>query len=161
MGRTGGLERVRDWLAGGVTRRMSRTVDRLAAAFAETRPDRTATDKAVREYGRALRLALRVDTKQAEALFRTYDARIPPERYPLTAADEPWLAESADVLAVGGDNQFGGKDLDAAITQALMPGSSGKGSRCRRRARCAGGWRSPPKASKSTCPPRSTRPTGW
>ncbi|ONI83187.1 hypothetical protein ALI144C_16965 [Actinosynnema sp. ALI-1.44] len=89
----GGLERGRDWLAGGAARRMSRTAKQLATAFAET--PGAATGKAAREYGRALRLALRVDNEQAEALFRAYDARIPPERYPFTAADEPWLAEAA------------------------------------------------------------------
>ena len=83
--RAGLIELVRDWLAGGAPRRLSRAVDRLAAE--------PASDRAVRDYGRVLRLALRVDTPRAEEVFRSYDGRIPPERYPLTAADEPWLAD--------------------------------------------------------------------
>ncbi|ALG09713.1 Hsp70 family protein [Kibdelosporangium phytohabitans] len=86
-------DRVRDRIAGGADRRLSRMAEQLATAFAET--PGAASDKAVRQYGQALRVALRVDSAQAETLFRTYDARIPSERYPFTTADEPWLAESS------------------------------------------------------------------
>ncbi|MGW0523813.1 Hsp70 family protein [Crossiella sp. NPDC003009] len=86
-------ELVRDWLAGGAARRLSRAADRLAAGFPEPPSGGVASDGAVRDYGGALRLALRVDPPRAEEIFRSYDARIPPERYPLTAADESWLTE--------------------------------------------------------------------
>lgn len=88
------LERVRDWLAGGATRRMARAADRLASGFPQ--PDGTASDRAARDYGRALRLALRVDTPRAEEIFRAYDVRVPPERYPLTAVDLAGSATRAD-----------------------------------------------------------------
>ncbi|TDD46053.1 hypothetical protein E1263_37400, partial [Kribbella antibiotica] len=74
--------------AGGAERRLARAVQRLAAEFG-AQP----TARAARDYGYALQLALRVDTPKAAELVRRYDAKIPPERYPLSTADEPWLAE--------------------------------------------------------------------
>ncbi|MEU8638926.1 Hsp70 family protein [Amycolatopsis sp. NPDC048633] len=83
----------RDLLGGGPAKRLARAAARLAAAFPEPPADPPA-DRAIRAYRTALRLALRVDTARAEELFRRYDHRIPAERYPLTAADEPWLTGS-------------------------------------------------------------------
>jgi molecular chaperone DnaK len=84
---------LRDLLGGSPAKRLARAAARLEAAFPEP-PAGPPSDRAVRAYGTALRLALRVDTARAEELFRRYDHRIPPERYPLTAADEPWLIGS-------------------------------------------------------------------
>ncbi|MEU0884067.1 Hsp70 family protein [Lentzea sp. NPDC005914] len=84
--RTPLFEQVQDFLAGGAKRRLARAGDRLALVFSTT-----PTEKAAREYRRALRLALRVDSAQASVFFQAYDSRIPVERYPFTEADEPWL----------------------------------------------------------------------
>ncbi len=85
------LELLRDWLAGGVERRLSRAADRLAAGFGGVVGRQVA-----RDYGRVLRLALRVDTARAEELVRLYDARVPGEDYPFSAADAGWLAGLAE-----------------------------------------------------------------
>lgn len=82
-------ERIRDWLAGGAARRMARAVDGLATGFP---PDGAPSDQAARDYRRALRLALRVDTRRAEEVVHAYDARVPAQHYPFTPADGPWLA---------------------------------------------------------------------
>jgi len=72
---------------------MSRLADRLATEFSAPATAGVPSEQAIRDYGRALRLALQTDTPLAAQLVRSYDARIPPERYPLTAADAPWLAD--------------------------------------------------------------------
>ncbi|MGH3921563.1 MAG: hypothetical protein ACRDTT_01595 [Pseudonocardiaceae bacterium] len=53
-----------------------------------------ALDRAAGVYGRTLRLAFRVSSRQALSLFRTYDRRVPADRYGLAfqRSDEPWLA---------------------------------------------------------------------
>ncbi|WP_410643574.1 Hsp70 family protein [Amycolatopsis sp. lyj-346] len=82
-----GVSPLRDLLGGGPARRLARATARLVAGFPEP-PAGAPSDRAIHAYGTALRLALRVDTAQAEQLFLRYDHRIPAERYPLTAADE-------------------------------------------------------------------------
>jgi molecular chaperone DnaK len=84
---------LRDLLGGGPARRLARAAAQLAVAFPEP-PTGPPSDRAIRAYGTALRLALRLDPAQAEQLFLRYDHRIPPERYPLSAADESWLTGS-------------------------------------------------------------------
>jgi molecular chaperone DnaK len=83
---------VKDWLSGADRRRLQRTIERLDARFAEP-----TLDRAVRDYGAALRLALRQDPPQAVALWHRYDARIPADRYGLAfgPADAGWLTEVA------------------------------------------------------------------
>ncbi len=84
---------MRDRLAGGAERRLARAVERLAIEFGGQSSDTRPSAKAARDYGLALQLALRVDAAQAADLVRCYDVRIPPEYYPLSTADEAWLAE--------------------------------------------------------------------
>ncbi|HET6707106.1 hypothetical protein, partial [Amycolatopsis sp.] len=84
---------LRDLLGGGPANRLARAAARLAAAFPEP-PGGPPSDRAIRAYATALRLALRLDSAQAEELFRRYDHRIPPDRYPLKAIDESWPAGS-------------------------------------------------------------------
>ena len=88
---------IRNLLGGSLEKRLARAAARLAAAFPEPHAG-PPSDRTIRAYGTALRLALRVDTAQAEELFRQCDHRTPPERYPLSAADEPRLT-GADLHA--------------------------------------------------------------
>lgn len=66
---------VRDLLGGGPAKRLARAAARLAAAFPDP-PACSPSDRAVRLYRNALRLAVRMDAAQAEELFRRYDNRI-------------------------------------------------------------------------------------
>ncbi|MEV6621381.1 hypothetical protein AB0M83_11495 [Amycolatopsis sp. NPDC051106] len=66
---------LRDLLGGGPASRLARATARLAAGFPEP-PGGPPSDRAIRAYGTALRLALRVNTEQAEQLFLRYDHRI-------------------------------------------------------------------------------------
>ncbi|WP_370964244.1 Hsp70 family protein [Amycolatopsis sp. cg9] len=85
-------ELLADLLTGGAHRRVARSAERLAAQFPAQRSAAPDWERTARAYRQALQLALRVDPAQAEVFFRSYDARIPPERYPLDAGDHRWLA---------------------------------------------------------------------
>jgi molecular chaperone DnaK len=85
-------EVLRDWLSGGAGRRVARAVERLAGQFPAPHTAALDWERTARAYRRALQLALRAEPAQAEVFFRSYDARIPPDRYPLGAPDRPWLA---------------------------------------------------------------------
>jgi hypothetical protein len=62
---------LRDPLGGGPANRLTRAAARLAAALPEP-PGGPPSDRAIRGYATALRLALRLDSTQAEELFRRY-----------------------------------------------------------------------------------------
>ena len=108
-----------DGLAGGGRRRMRRVADRLEVLFAASPLTGKALDRAIRTYRNALRLALRLEPSRAIYLFRSYDSRIPNDRYALAFRpdDEGWLRalmsrDDNDVLAVV---------FDLAIRVRLQP----------------------------------------
>jgi molecular chaperone DnaK len=74
---------VANWQAERQARRLRRDADRLEQASTAAGSGGKAADRFARDYGRVLRLALRLDPPLASRLFRDYDARIPADRYPL------------------------------------------------------------------------------
>lgn len=95
---------VRDWFAGG-DRRLRKAVEVLAGVFAAGPPSGPAVERAARAYREAVELSLPRDARRAATIVSTYDARLPADRYPFTAADQGWLAglletDDPDVLGV-------------------------------------------------------------
>lgn len=82
----------------GPQQRLKRAVNRLKTAFEASPPAGKPSERAARDYGAALRLALEQDPPLAAHLFRDYDSRIPPDHYPLAFGpkDAKWLAGSAE-----------------------------------------------------------------
>ncbi len=81
-------------LGGGGQRRLARAVSRAEAALAVSPLTGKSLDRAARDYGAALRLALDADPSLAARLFRDHDSRIPADRYgrAFGPADAAWLA---------------------------------------------------------------------
>lgn len=91
------LDRLADLLSGGRQRRLQRALNNLEATFGRSTLEGEALDRAAGVYGRALRLALRVDPLRALSLLRAYDRLIPADRYGLVLqrSSEPWLFDLA------------------------------------------------------------------
>jgi molecular chaperone DnaK len=98
---------VANWQAERQLRRLRKDVGRLEAASVAQFSEPKTAGRLARDYGRVLRLALRLDPPLASRLFRDYDTRISADRYPLAfgPADAGQLAGLASrddrhVLAV-------------------------------------------------------------
>lgn len=81
----------------GPQQRLKRATNRLETAFAAAPSTGKQLERAARDYGVALRLALDLEPPLAARLFRDYDARIPPEHYPSAFGpkDAGWLTGPA------------------------------------------------------------------
>ncbi|MFF1921286.1 Hsp70 family protein [Streptomyces sp. NPDC058221] len=83
----------------GPQQRLKRAVNRLRTAF-DASPPLTGkeSERAARDYGAALRLAVEQEPPLAAHLLRDYDSRIPSDHYPLAFGpkDATWLAGLAE-----------------------------------------------------------------
>lgn len=100
------------WLPGGNTageaagadRRVRRAVGRVEPAFTTQPLVGRALERAAKAYRDAVRAALPAEPATARALLRSFDDRLPDDRYPFAQRDAGWLAgqlrDEPDVLAV-------------------------------------------------------------
>ena len=92
------LELLLDLLAGGKHRRLRRATAKLERTFQQA-PQGGGQSLAVcaSEYGKTMRLALRIDPAQAVLLLRSCDERIPPDCYEQTFSrpERDWLGRLA------------------------------------------------------------------
>jgi molecular chaperone DnaK len=92
---------VSSWQARRQRRRLQRGADRIESSLTGPVPAGKAASRPAREYGRILRLALRLDPPLAARLFRDFDARVPAGSYPL--AFGPGAADQLAGLAARDD----------------------------------------------------------
>jgi hypothetical protein len=107
-----------DRLRGSDARRLHLAAAGLEAAFSTASADNPGNpgpalsgrdlERAARTYGQALRRALSLGAPQAAGWFRTYDQRIPDDKYALAFSqdDEDWLGQ----IAAGG-----GRDVATVV----------------------------------------------